>query len=213
MPKEYLDLLEKFKWQISFVLVGLSLVAAGILLTSGIFQKGDELETLDASSQSLVTNHNDEIVVDVSGAVVNPNVYKLPPDSRVEDALAAAGGLTNDADQNFLEKVLNRASPIADGQKIYIPSVDEQSNILSANSVAGGSASDNNESYLNNSSQNLININTASQKELESLSGIGPVFAQNIIEHRPYSSIEELLSRKVLRSDIYEKNKSKLTIY
>ena len=59
----------------------------------------------------------------------------------------------------------------------------------------------------------LIDINTASQEELESLWGIGPVYAQNIIEQRPYSNVEELLTKKVIRSDIYEKNKDKLTVY
>jgi competence protein ComEA len=58
----------------------------------------------------------------------------------------------------------------------------------------------------------LININTASASELESLWGIGPVYAQNIIEHRPYSKVEELLEKKVLKENVYERNKSLLTV-
>ena len=62
-------------------------------------------------------------------------------------------------------------------------------------------------------SEKLININTASQKELESLWGIGPVYAQNIIEHRPYSSLEELLTKKIIKKNVHERNKEYLTIY
>ncbi len=59
----------------------------------------------------------------------------------------------------------------------------------------------------------MININGASQKELESLWGIDPVTAQNIIEQRPYSSVEELLNKKILKTNVYETNKDKLTVY
>jgi len=63
-----------------------------------------------------------------------------------------------------------------------------------------------------NTSEN-ININTASQNQLESLWGIGPVTAQNIIEQRPYSTVEELLNKKILKTNVYETNKDKLSVY
>lgn len=59
----------------------------------------------------------------------------------------------------------------------------------------------------------MININTASQSELESLRGIGPVTGKNIIDHRPYSDVSELLSRGVLKKNVYEDNKDKMTVY
>ena len=62
-------------------------------------------------------------------------------------------------------------------------------------------------------SEKLININTASQKELESLWGIGPVYAQNIIEHRPYSKVDELIEKKILKTNVYDRNKDTLTVY
>lgn len=59
----------------------------------------------------------------------------------------------------------------------------------------------------------MVNVNTATQKELEALWGIGPVTAQNIIEQRPYSTVEELLNKKILKTNVYETNKDKLSVY
>ena len=59
----------------------------------------------------------------------------------------------------------------------------------------------------------MVNINTATLKELDTLPGIGPVYGQNIIEHRPYSTVEELLSKAVLKKNVYEKIKDKVSVY
>ena len=95
------------------------------------------------------------------------------------------------------------ATKLADGAKIFIPSVGE--------AVNGGSA-------LNSSSEGiivgaLININTSSQSQLESLPGIGPVTAQKIIAGRPYGSIEELLSKKIVGSKVFGQIKDKIAVY
>src|SRR3989344_3296713 len=66
------------------------------------------------------------IQVDVSGAVNNPGVHKLTSGARVEEAIAAAGGLSGYADQNFISKSLNRSQKISDGIKIYIPFEGDQ---------------------------------------------------------------------------------------
>jgi competence protein ComEA len=59
---------------------------------------------------------------------------------------------------------------------------------------------------------NLTNINTASQSELEKLTGIGPVYAQSVIEHRPYSNTQELVSKKIIPQKTYEKIKSEISL-
>lgn len=143
-------------------------------------QKVEILETQEASQ---------ELIVEIGGSVNKPGVYTLPGGSRVEDAINAAEGLTDDANTDWTEKYLNRAAKATDGQKIYIPSNSESSET------------------------SLVNINTSTQKELESLSGIGPVTAQNIIEGRPYSSVEELLGKKVLKQNVYDRNKDTLSVY
>lgn len=204
-----LTLLFKFRWQIAFLLVGVSLIGLGIVFTKnsgGVLS--DKVEVLESATEG--QNKNDEIVVEVSGAVENPGVYKLSDNSRIEDALIAAGGVSADADRDWMEKVINRAAKITDGQKIYIAAVGEQTGALSA-SIGGGNQSGSSTNLA--SSSKLVNVNTASQNQLESLWGIGPVTAQNIIEQRPYSSVQELLDKKILKSNVYERNKDILTVY
>ena len=197
----------RFRWPIAFLLIGLILLGAGIFFARNSANSPKNSVEIIESSDETRNNAESEIIVEVSGAVEKPGVFKLSQGSRVEDALVLAGGVSADADRDWMEKVLNRASKLTDGQKIFIP---KQSEVLSAK---------NDEDIKTYQSQStiqgsgLININTASQEELESLWGIGPVYAQNIIEQRPYSNVEELLTKKVIRSDIYEKNKDKLTVY
>jgi len=126
--------------------------------------------------------------VHVDGAVKSPGVYKLSADSRVKDVVAAAGGLASEAD----EAKINLAAKVADGQKLHIASQSEAvSNAQQATS----------------SESNLININTASEAELDKLPGIGPVTSAKIISLRPYLRIEELLSKKAVSSSVYGKIK------
>ena len=157
------------------------------------------------------------LVVEISGAVEKPGVYKLENGSRVEDVIIAAGGISINAERIWMEKYLNRAAKIVDGQKLYIPKINE-TNVNSSQQTLGESAK-NVEGYQTVSSDfsaqksDLININTASLKELDSLWGIGPVYAQNIVEQRPYSNIEELLSRKIIKQNVFERIKDEITVY
>lgn len=195
------------KVPITLLLIGMMLLGAGVFWNKGGFSSGSSnIEIVENTA----TQQESEVVVEVSGAVVKQGVYKLKSGSRVEDALVAAGGISADADRDWMEKTVNRAAKLTDGQKVYIASVNEQSDVMSANSSSLNEDSGEN---TNNTQTNLVNINTASQSELESLWGIGPVTAQNIIEQRPYSSVEELMSRKILKSNVYERNKDLLSVY
>lgn len=130
-----------------------------------------------------------EAYVDVDGAVVRPGVYRLKDGARVSQAIDAAGGLTVEADVTGL----NRASKIADGQKIYVPTVGEQQ----AAAAVGGAESSAATTPGAGSSSGLVNINTASAAELQTLSGIGPSMAQSIIDDRskngPFASVDDLM--------------------
>jgi competence protein ComEA len=181
----------KYRNQIFLLLIGAILIGFGALLVKGENDSSNKIEVLESATES--QGQTKEIVVEVSGAVEAPGVYKLPADSRIEDALIAAGGISVNADRVWLEKSLNRAAKLIDGQKIYI--------FFQGESTGGEVKS------------GFVNINTASQKELESLWGIGRISAQNIIEHRPYSTVEELLVKKILKKNVYERNKDKLTVY
>jgi competence protein ComEA len=116
----------------------------------------------------------------VSGAVQAPDVYALPPDSIVKDALTAAGGPSDEAD---LDRI-NLASPLADGQHVYVPSLGEDNPPIQPPSGqrSGGLK---------------VNINTADTVALETLPGIGPTIAGRIVDYRqangPFSTIEEIM--------------------
>jgi competence protein ComEA len=197
------SLLSNNKWQILLLLFGLLLTGAGLLSTKITNLPSDKVEIITPST---IPNQQ-QFIVEISGSIQNPGVYHLPNGARIDDLIIAGGGLSADADRNWVDKNLNRAAKLTDGQKLYIPN---QSEVLSANDSTTGTT------VSNSISQNvgkLININTASSSQLESLSGIGPVTAQKIIEGRPYSSVEELLTKKILSQKVYDKNKDLLSTY
>ena len=203
------EFLFKYRWSLTLLLIGLILIGLGVFIAKdSVNLSSTEVEVLDSNTSSL--EEVSEIVVEVSGAVESPGVFSFPSGARIENALIASGGISANADRIWIEKYLNRAAKIIDGQKIYIPRIDEQSDVLNAKEKG---VYQNASSTQESSFENLINVNTATQKELESLWGIGPVYAQNIIEHRPYSNVEELLSKGIIKTNVYERNKEYLTIY
>lgn len=190
----------KNRWVLVSGFVGLILVGLGVFsLRAGVFE-GTRIEVLEATGGGSLGSG--EVVVEISGAVEKPGVYKLLASERIERLLIEAGGLSAEADREWVGKNLNRAAKIIDGQKIYVPKTGEaglRTKDLGGNgSVAGVSSG-------------LVNLNTASTSELDGLSGIGSVRAQAIIDNRPYSSAEELLSKKVIPRSVYEKIKEKIT--
>jgi competence protein ComEA len=124
-----------------------------------------------------------ELVIDVEGGVQSPGIHHLPAGSRVADALAAAGGYADSADLAAAAAQLNLAAVLVDGQQVIVP-------LLGAEPAGGGDSG-------------LVNLNAASQAELEELPGIGPVTAEKIIaarDEQPFATLEELVSRDVLTS-------------
>jgi competence protein ComEA len=124
-------------------------------------------------------------LVDVTGAIAG---------SRIFDALLAAGGMTGDADLD----ALNKAAPIHDGQRIYVPRPGET---IPAGS-GGGDA------------QLKIDVNHATAVELESLPGIGPTTAARIVRSRgghPFTKIEELQTRGLVTARVFADIKELVT--
>jgi len=125
-----------------------------------------------------------ELVVDIEGGVMSPGIHRLPTGSRVADALAAAGGYAEGADLAAAARSLNLAAAVVDGQQIYVPVLGE--------APTGGA---------DGSGDGLVNLNRASQSELEALPGIGPVTAKKIIDARaelPFATLDDLVAREVL---------------
>ncbi|MGH2635575.1 MAG: helix-hairpin-helix domain-containing protein [Actinomycetota bacterium] len=120
------------------------------------------------------------IFVDVAGWVRRPGVYEFTSGARVIDAIEAAGGARPGAQL----QALNLAAPLTDGSQILVP---EEGAVPVAGATGPGTTS----------SDVLVNVNTATNAELETLPGIGEVIAQAIVDHRtdhgPFTSVDQLL--------------------
>ena len=142
----------------------------------------------------------------VTGAVLHPDVYRLPPGSIVKDAIEAAGGAAGDADLNRI----NLAQELRDQQQIYVPRLGETD---APPPVTGGTSG---ASPKSNAPVGKININTATLEELDTLPGIGPVIAQRIIDYRTangsFSRIEEITLVPGIGDATYEKIKDRITV-
>ena len=134
---------------------------------------------------------------------MKPGVYELKGNARVNEALIAAGGLGEEADREWVEKNLNLAAKVTDGQKIYIPSEGETEKVapLQGKGTTLMTRLD------------LVNINTASSAELDTLWGVGEATAKKIIDSRPYGAVEELLTKKAVKNNVYEAIKDSVSVY
>jgi competence protein ComEA len=138
------------------------------------------------------------LVIDVAGAVLHPGVYHLPAGSRVADAIAAAGGFGPRVDA-LAAQALNLAAPLTDGIQVRVPSRDDSAARGTASpGTAGGGAS----------SRGRVDLNTATEAELDALPGIGPVTASKIIasrQERTFSAVADLQTRKLVGKSTYAK--------
>lgn len=136
-----------------------------------------------------------QVVVDVAGAIARPGVVRLPYGARVGDAIAAAGGVTPDADLT----ALNRAALLRDGARVYVPRLGETP-------PAGSAGSD---------SETKIDLNHATAAELEQLPGIGPATAGRIVrsrDQRPFTKVEELQTRGLVTARVLADIRDLLTL-
>lgn len=162
-----------------------------------------------------------EIYVDIGGAVAKPGVYKAGSRTRLYEVIEMAGGLRSDADTDSI----NQAAFVEDGQKIMIPvqrtqdhkdsdeDSDDEDEELSDTSITNDNSQDNTGQMA--AVSGLININTASRAELMTLSGIGEVMADRIIEYRSgnlFRSIEDIKSVKGIGEATYNKIKDSITV-
>ncbi len=178
------------------------------------------------SVASFSADQRQTIVVDIAGGVRHPGVYRLPVGSRVSDAIDAAGGISEEADIVILEQLINRAQKIPDGAKLYIPKkVDGQDrqlltsnrqetshNILFLQEKHGDTLRTSHNIEMRESGKRLVSINLASASELEMLSGIGPATAKKIIDGRPYTRLEDLVSKKIIGKKTFEKIRSYISL-
>lgn len=174
----------------------------GIILLIGLLVGAYFLNRAPAASK---TANNAQITVDVAGAVNNPGVYQFDDGAIIEDAILKAGGLTAEADNELIALTINRAAKITDNGKVYIP-------------IKGGpgSAAVSSFSATGSTVAGLVNINSADAATLDTLPGIGPVYAGRIINYRTkhggFKRKEDLMKVEGLGQSTFDKLKDKITV-
>lgn len=185
---------------IFFITVGIliGLLAAGLILLITAPTSNTPILILPTPTQS-------SLVIHISGSVQNPGVYHLPPGSRLENAVTAAGGFTAIADQ----EQINLAGLLMDGQKIHIPAKGE--NLPAAVPTPTLETGQSSPTIFS-----PIDINSATQQQLESLPGIGPTKAAEIISYRQkngrFVTIEEILNVPGIGPVLFEKIRPYITV-
>jgi len=145
------------------------------------------------------------LVVEVAGAVAHPGVYSLPAGSRAADVIAAAGGYSPDVDPRQVEAQLNLAAKLQDGQVVRVPRRDEGA-AASAGAAAGASEA---------AVGGLMDLNSATAEQLDTLPGIGPATAAKILasrEQQPFGSVDDLVTRKVVSAAPLAKFRDRVTV-
>jgi competence protein ComEA len=171
-----------------------------------------------------------EIQVHVTGAVEQPGLYALPADSRIGDAITAAG-LAADANPD----ALNLAARLSDGQRLAVPRQGEPATVPAAAPTTSGGratspanrappASDSRAAPRSSSSAAApeplpagakLNLNTATSAQLDALPGIGPAYAQRILDHRerngPFRTVQQLRDARLIPNATYDRIKDLVT--
>ena len=176
--------------------------------TSDTVEETEQEEGEMTDEIPLVTPEPQEIFVDVCGAVNQPGVYEMEPDSRVFQAIEAAGGMTEEASGISV----NQAQPLSDGQQVYVPTVQEaeEGNLVPAVPETTGTG----ESM--GTEDGIVNLNTADAETLKTLSGIGDSKAQAILayreEHGGFSSIEGIMQVPGIKQSTFPMIKDKFAV-
>jgi len=192
--------LEKREW----IIISIITFILGILVGNYAFK---------SSNNNLINIEDQEpkIYVDIAGEIKFPGVYEMENGDRVFQLIEKAGGATENADISSI----NLSKKLTDGEKIIIFA---KRNLIDSETTSSSTTQSNTSSSVNSPTKksNLININTASQKELEELSGIGPVLAQRIIDYREkngyFSTIEDIKKVSGIGDKRFEAIKDSITV-
>lgn len=206
------------------ILVGISIILGGVILVLykreintkeevvDIF-KDEEKEQKDKEEISNKENKETKVIVDIKGMVVNPGVYEVDSNLRVNDVIELAGGLLEGADTSYI----NLAKIVTDEMTIIIYSNEEVLEKYKKENCICEECNIVNNACINIEDNNkLININTASLEELQSIDGIGESKAKSIIsyreEHGLFNNIEDIKSVSGIGESLFEKIKIYITV-
>lgn len=183
--------------------------------------KEEKNESIKGGKKDNIVSSNEEknetITVYITGAVANPGVISLDNNMRLDDALKKLGGTTKDADINRI----NLAMKLEDSQHYIIPYIGQEDDPSQKDMQASNNSSDSagslaNSSSASNSQDSKININSADESQLETISGVGPSTAKKIIDYREkegkFSSIEDIKNVSGIGDKKFESMKDSIDV-
>lgn len=183
--KTYIEMLKEYKWQIALPAVAGLLMATFLIFSqpaksdqTGLadFPQTEQASSSQEQTEETSTEESEELsqlTVDVKGAVEKPGLYTLEAGARVNDAVEAAGGLTSQADP----KSINLAQKLSDEAVVYVASKDENISVVASTTASSAMSPE-------EKSTSLVNLNTATEADLQTISGIGAKRAADIIAYR-----------------------------
>ena len=187
--------------------LGAAVIVAGlaaIVALSGLPGSAADADEPSAPVAAGAADHGGELVIEVAGAVARPGVYHLATGSRIGDAITAAGGFGPRVAADRVAAELNLAAPLHDGDRIVVPSRDQAASPAPGRGGTGAPAS-----------PGLVDLNRATEAELDALPGIGPVTAAKIVASRaeaPFTSVDELRSRGLVGQKTFDKLRPLVTV-
>lgn len=213
------EIIIKNKKIIAIIIAIIILIVIGIYFIINKFEKNEnefeisniEFEENKIENINAEIEEKSQIIVHIAGEILNPGVISLDEGARIIDAINKAGGITNEAD---LSKV-NLAYVLEDAQKIYIPNVNEKEEKeiienMSSEIVKSGSTQE------KSNTGEKININIATQKELQKLTGIGESIALRIINYRKengkFNTIEDIKNVSGIGESKFNKIKNDIIV-
>ena len=210
-----IDFLKERKIVVVIIILAVALLSWKIYSSNSGFEELDSNEIMASNTskeESTEEESEEMIVVHITGEVKKPGVVKTKEGSRIEDIIEAAGGLTENADITDV----NLAYTVEDGVKICIPSnndeTDAKENYISEDAGENIIISDEETS----SKASVVNINNATQEQLEELPGIGPSIASRIVEYRTkngkFKTIEDIKNVTGIGKSKYEKIKELIKV-
>lgn len=204
--------LRKHRGYILVVLAQFALTGVG--LAAARWPHPEPIAIVEPTSPPAPTALVAPLQVHVTGAVQRPGVYRLAPGSRLVQAVEAAGGMAPDAD----EERMNLADRLVDGQQVYVP---RRGTPIPPSPTAAARLSSASPGHSGASGEavavdGVVNINTATVAELETLPGIGPALAQRIVEHReangPFADPAEIVAVRGIGEATYTKLADRIAV-
>lgn len=176
--------------------MGIMLISATLFLITPTQAKSSQMPVRidEKISKNLQETY---IYVDIAGAILYPDVYKLPEKTRLKSLIEKAGGYSVEANLEQIEKTMNMSRMLIDQEKVYVPKKGD-SVVVTLTGIQEESP--------------LLNINSASLDKLNSLIGVGKITAQKIVNGRPYKLPADLVTKKIIGKALFEKIKDQITL-